>query len=146
MYTVKEVAERLEMNPHTVRFYSDNNLIPGLKRGKNNVRIFDEDSTAWLLGVKYLRDCGMSLESIKSYIEMCLVGNETLPERMEIVRQQKENIEKQLTELQNCVKYLDNKLVLYNKLMAGEISVDVTNPNQWDKKQLKSQSQCIESD
>lgn len=145
MYTVKEVAERLEMNPHTVRFYSDNDLIPGVKRNKNNVRIFDEDSTAWLLGVKYLRDCGMSLESIKSYIEMCLVGNETLPERMEIVQQQKDNIEKQLMELQNCVKYLDNKLVLYNKLLAGEISVDVTNPNQWDKK-LKQQSSCIESD
>lgn len=145
MYTVKEVAERLEMNPHTVRYYSDNDLIPGVKRNKNNVRIFDEDSTAWLLGVKYLRDCGMSLESIKSYIEMCLVGNETLPERMEIVQQQKDNIEKQLMELQNCVKYLDNKLVLYNKLLAGEISVDVTNPNQWDKK-LKQQSSCIESD
>lgn len=133
MYTVKEVAERLEMNPHTVRFYTDHDLIPGLKRDKNNVRMFDEDSIAWLLGVKYLRECGMSLESIKCYIEMCLVGNETLPERMEIVRQQRENILKQLMGMQNCLKYLDDKLDLYKKMIDGEITVDITNPNQWEK-------------
>lgn len=133
MYTVKEVAERLKMNPHTIRFYTDRDLIPGLKRDKNNVRMFDEDSVAWLLGVKYLRDCGMTLESIKRYVELCLDGNKTLPERIEIVRQQKENIENQLKDLMNCAKYLDDKLALYQKLIDGEISVDVTNPNEWEK-------------
>lgn len=133
MYTVKDVAERLRMNPHTIRFYTDHDLIPGLKRDKNNVRLFDEDSVAWLLGVKNLRDSGMSLESIKSYIELCLIGDESLPERIEIVRQQRENIENQLKDLMRCAKYLDNKLALYQKLISGEISIDVTNPNQWDK-------------
>lgn len=35
MYTVKQVAEKLDMNPHTVRVCTDKNLIPDLKREKS---------------------------------------------------------------------------------------------------------------
>ncbi|SHK05268.1 MerR family transcriptional regulator [Propionispora hippei] len=65
MYTVKEVAEKLCLTEHTVRFYTDKGLVPSLQRDKNNNRFFDEDSIDWLICVKCLKECGMSIDSIK---------------------------------------------------------------------------------
>ncbi|MCT1901999.1 MerR family transcriptional regulator [Oceanobacillus sojae] len=134
MYTVKQVAEKLDMNPHTVRFYTDNNLIPDLKRGENNVRLFDEDAIGWLTGVKNLRDCGMSLKAIRKYVDLCLIGQEALPERIEIVREQQEKVNRELEKLQRCATYLSDKLDFYDRLQKGEETYDKSNPTEWKRK------------
>ncbi|GEP18893.1 MerR family transcriptional regulator [Pediococcus argentinicus] len=133
MMTVKEVSEKLEMSPHTVRFYCDSNLIPNIKRDKNNIRQFDEEAVAWLFVVKYLRDCGMSIEAIKEYIDLCLVGNSTIPKRLDIVKQQREVIEQQLNKMKICAEYLDDKLNLYQQAIDSNLDVEVTTFNQWEK-------------
>ena len=56
MFTVKDVSKMLDLTEHTVRFYTDKGLVPSVKRDKNNIRLFDEESINWLTGVKYLRD------------------------------------------------------------------------------------------
>lgn len=76
MYTVKEIAELLDLTSHTVRYYSDKGLVPNEQRDKNNNRLFDDESINWLTGVKYLKQCGMSVEDIKTYVDLCLA---TLP-------------------------------------------------------------------
>ena len=65
MYTVKDVAKQLALSEHTIRFYTDKELIPGVLRDKNNKRLFTEEAINWLIGVKYLKECGMSLDAIK---------------------------------------------------------------------------------
>ena len=50
MYTVKEAAEILGMNPHTVRYYANMELVPTLKRDENGNRLFDEDGITYLQG------------------------------------------------------------------------------------------------
>lgn len=65
MYTVKDVAKLLDITEHTVRFYTDKGLVPSVQRDKNNIRLFDQESINWLTGVKYLKQCGMTVEDIK---------------------------------------------------------------------------------
>ncbi len=65
MYTVKEAAKQLGFTEHTIRFYTDKGLVPGVMRDKNNCRLFTEESMNWLIGVKHLKECGMTLDSIK---------------------------------------------------------------------------------
>ena len=72
MYTVKEAAALLGLTEHTVRYYTDKGLVPSVKRDKNNNRLFDEESMNWLTGVKYLKQCGMSIETIREYVRLCL--------------------------------------------------------------------------
>ena len=72
MHSVKEVASMLDMTEHTVRYYTDKGLVPNLKRDHNNNRLFDEAALNWLLCVKHLRHCGMSVDDIKRYIGLCL--------------------------------------------------------------------------
>lgn len=130
MLTVKEVASKFNISEHTIRYYSDQNLIPELKRDKNNNRVFDENSLNWLQGVIYLRNCGMSIKSIKEYVDLCLIGDSTVVQRKNIILEQKNIIDKKIVKLQECSNYLDQKSKIYDKVISKEIK-DPTNPKKW---------------
>lgn len=133
MYTVKEVAKLLNLTEHTIRYYTDKDLVPSVKRDKNNNRLFDEDSINWLTGIKYLKATGMSLEDIKEYVDLCLKGDSTVPERYEIILKQKSIAEVQLEEAEKRVEYMKQKVKHYSDIVNNKIQDD-TNPGQWEKK------------
>jgi DNA-binding transcriptional MerR regulator len=133
LYTVKEVAKLLDLTEHTVRFYTDKGLVPTLKRDKNNNRLFDEESINWLTGVKYLKQCGMTVEDIKTYVDLCLKGDSTIEERYEIILKQKEIAEAQLEEAKRTVKYMDEKASHYLDII-NKVIPDDTNPGKWQEK------------
>lgn len=39
----------------------------------------------WLIGIKHLKECGMMLDAIKTYIELCLQGDSTIETRYRII-------------------------------------------------------------
>lgn len=130
MYSVKELAEMMNVSEHAIRYYTDEGLIPNVIRDKNNYRVYDDKSIDWVRGCKYLRDCGMSIKNIKRYVELCLEGDNTLPERIEIIKEQKENARKQLEEAQGRMAYVSNKLDSYQEILAENLP-DRTNPKTW---------------
>lgn len=117
MYTVKEVAALLDMTDHTVRYYTDQGLVPNLKRDDHNNRLFDEASVNWLLCVKHLRHCGMPIDDIKTYIVLCQNGNATAKERYEIMRKQRAVALAQLEEAKQRVAYIEEKVTHYLNIM-----------------------------
>jgi DNA-binding transcriptional MerR regulator len=136
MYTVKEVSELLKLTEHTVRYYTDKGLVPSLKRDKNNNRLFDEESVNWLIGIKYLKQCGMSVEDIKTYIDLCLKGDSTIQERYDIILKHKAVAISQLEEAKQRVKYMEEKANHYLDIINGLIP-DNTNPGKWEFKSEK---------
>lgn len=134
MYTVKEVAKLLNLTEHTVRYYTDKGLVPGLQRNKNNNRLFDGESLNWLLCAKHLRQCGMPIEDIKTYIDLCLEGEATVKDRYEIMRRQKAIALTQLEEAKQRAKYIEDKANRYLDFMNGVISEDM-NLDQWKLKE-----------
>ena len=125
-YTVKQIAELMEMSEHTIRYYTDLNLLP-VKRDSSNRRVFDEESVNWLMGIKCLKGCGMSIEDIKHYGDLCLQGNGTLAERREIMRKQLVLAEQKLKEAQEVYDYITKKVAHYDDVIAGR-TADDTNP------------------
>lgn len=99
-------------------------------RDKNNNRLFDGEALNWLTGVKYLRDSGMSLDSIKEYVELCLEGDSTIPKRCDIIRTQREKVRAQLEEAQRRLQYMDHKIELYQTIMEKG-TPDTMNPGKW---------------
>lgn len=126
-YTVKQVAKLMNMSEHTIRYYTDLNLLP-VKRDKLNNRIFDEESLNWLMGIKCLKGCNMSIKNIKHYGDLCLNGNETLLERREIMFQQLEIAKQKLKDAQEVFDYVTKKVSHYDDIISGK-AVDDTNPN-----------------
>ncbi|PAD20898.1 MerR family transcriptional regulator [Terribacillus saccharophilus] len=132
MITVKEVAEMLNMTEHTVRFYTDKGLVPSIKRDKNNKRLFDDESINWLTGVKYLKESGMSIEAIKEYVNLCLEGESTIPQRYEIFLEQQRKAHVQLEEAKKRVQFMDQKAEHYYQIL-NKVIPDNMNPGEWRK-------------
>ena len=48
MYTMKQVCEKTGMSYEALKFYCNEGLVPNIKRGENNYRLFDDRNVAWI--------------------------------------------------------------------------------------------------
>jgi len=132
MYTVKEAAQITGLTEHAVRFYTDKGLVPSLQRNEHNIRMFDEESINWLFGVKCLKQSGMPIEVIKIYIDLCLEGDSTIPQRYKLMMEHKEAALVKLEEAKRHIAHLEEKTALYQAILEHR-SPDTTNPANWDR-------------
>jgi Predicted transcriptional regulators len=132
MYTVKEAASITGLTEHAVRFYTDKGLVPSVQRNSNNIRMFDEESINWLHGVKCLKQSGMPIEVIKKYIDLCLEGDSTIPQRFALMMKHKEEALMKLEEAKRHVAHLEQKTILYQAILENR-TPDTTNPGNWEE-------------
>ncbi|WP_372631502.1 MerR family transcriptional regulator [Cohnella sp.] len=132
MHTVKEAALITGLTEHAVRFYTDKGLVPSVQRNHNNTRMFDEESINWLHGVKCLKQSGMPVEAIKTYIDLCLKGESTLPQRSALMKEHKKTALAKLEEAKRHVAHLEEKTALYQAILEHR-TPDTTNPGDWHR-------------
>lgn len=130
-YTIKEFAEMFCVSEHTVRYYTDIDLLPCQRVGRNR-RVFDEESVNWMQGIIYLKGCGASIEEIRKYCDLCrLPGSEdNLRARYQIILDQREKAFERLEEAKATVDYMNQKVEHYQDIMKG-LAEDDTNPGKW---------------
>ncbi|MGX8852259.1 MerR family transcriptional regulator [Amedibacillus sp. YH-ame10] len=121
MYSMKEVCLETEMTYETLKYYCNEGLIPNVKRDSHNYRVFDDKDVAWIKNLSCLKDCGMSIVEMKEYIELCLDGESSIPERKLILDHKKELLLEKLQEVQNCIDYIDTKQQFYDDVLAKKI-------------------------
>ena len=132
MYTVKETARITGLTEHAVRFYTDKGLVPSVQRDDHNNRLFDEEAVNWLHGVRCLKQSGMPIRDIKAYVDLCLQGDATIPQRYALMMKHKEEALARLEEAKRHVAHLEEKTALYQAILEGR-SPDTTNPLSWDR-------------
>ncbi len=69
------------------------------KRDRNNRRVFDEKDVKWIKDLTCLKKCGMSIQEMKEYLELCLQGESTIMQRKELLT--KKNARRCLTPSKN---------------------------------------------
>lgn len=126
-YTVKEVAQVLGISSYAVRYYDNSGLVPGVYRAGANVRLFSDYSVSWLKLVHCLRTTGLPIEGVKRYIDLCLQGESTVPERAEIIFQQEKALREQLRDLKKQMEILKYKKAYYENLLLNP-QPDICNP------------------
>ena len=116
-YTISEAAEKTGLPPSTIRFYDKEGLLPNIKR-KNGIRVF-EDMDLRLTGLlTCLKNTGMPIKRIRDYVELTSKGDDTLQERYEIIKAQRQFVLDQIEQLQYYLEELDFKDWYYNKALA----------------------------
>lgn len=121
MYTMTEVCEETGLTYQTLKYYCNEGLIPNVKRDRNNRRIFDEHNLKWIKDLVCLKNCGMSIQEMKKYLDLCLQGEATIPERQKMLRTKYAELEKRISELNECLKYIDWKQEFYDGVLSGKI-------------------------
>lgn len=127
MYTIKEVAKIMDVSEHTLRFWAKSGFFPSVVRDSNNVRLFSETDLGWVKIVKCLRSVGTENKAIKRYIDLCLIGDSTIPERYGIIKATKIKALKQMDDLKKQLEVLDYKENYYEELIKTN-SNDRFNP------------------
>ena len=127
MYTIKEVAEKMDISEHTLRFWAKSGFFPFVKRNQNNIRQFSDNDLELLKIVKCLRSVGTENKAIKRYIDLCIVGDSTIEERYKIILGTKEKALMQMDELKKQLAILEYKENFYKNLIKNNLK-DTWNP------------------
>ena len=90
MYTMMQVCRETDMTYQTLKYYCNEGLVPNVKRDGNNRRVFDERDVKWIKDLVCLKKCGMSIQEMKEYLDLCLKGESTIPQRKEMLTKKQE--------------------------------------------------------
>ena len=127
MYTIKEVSEKMDVSEHTLRFWAKSGFFPFITRNKNNIRQFSEQDLEWVRIVKCLRAVGTENKLIKRYVDLCIIGDSTINERYEIIKQTKAKAYQQMENFRKQMDMLDYKENYYQNLIKNNLN-DSWNP------------------
>lgn len=124
MYTIGQVAKKMNISAFTLRYYDKEGLLPFVKRNGNGVRIFDESDFGFLRVIDCLKRTGMSLTDIRTFIGWTLEGDASLQKRFDLFQERKRAVDDQIAVLEayrDCIEY---KCRYYEEaLKAGAESV-----------------------
>lgn len=120
MHTMKEVCREVGMPYETLKFYCNQGLVPNVKRDKNNRRVFSDHDIAWLKSLVCLKNCDMSLAEMKEYLELCLGGEPTIPQRKLLLAAKQQELKKKLASMQEAIDYIDWKQQFYDDVLSGK--------------------------
>ncbi|RLQ94671.1 MerR family transcriptional regulator [Falsibacillus albus] len=119
-YTIGQVADMLQLTISQLRYYDKQGLMPFVKRTEKGDRIFDEGSLKFLEMILCLKNTGMPIKDIKQFIDWNMAGGDTLPKRLDMMKQQEENVQNQLRETQANLKRIQEKIARYEREMKEE--------------------------
>lgn len=123
MYSMKECCKLTGLSYDTLKYYCNQGLIPNVKRDESsNYRVFDDDDINWIKSLICLKRCNLSLKEMKHYIDLCLLGISSVPQRKQMLLEHKEEIQQQIQTLQNTLDFIDSKTALYDKFLSGEVA------------------------
>ncbi|HIZ56804.1 MAG TPA: MerR family transcriptional regulator [Firmicutes bacterium] len=120
IYTMMQVCKEADLTYQALKFYCNEGLIPNVKRDKNNRRIFDERNLKWIKDLVCLKKCGMSIQEMKEYLDLCLQGQSTIPQRKEMLTRKQEALRSSIRELEDSVAYIDWKQNFYDEVLSGK--------------------------
>ncbi|MEJ6348937.1 MerR family transcriptional regulator [Holzapfeliella sp. He02] len=114
-YTISEVSKKVGLPISTIRYYDKKELIPNIQKNTLGVRQFSEDNLEIIQMIEHLKQSGMSLKRIKQFVDWCIEGETSLENRRDTIYQQRDNIKKEIKQLQATLEVLDFKCRFYDE-------------------------------
>src|SRR6185503_14527724 len=116
--TIQEVARHTGLTPHTLRYYERIGLIHPIQREENTRRHYTADDVGWIDFILKLRATGMSIRDMQRYAELQRQGDDTLPERVEMLKSLRDSVETRIDELNEHLKLIYYKIEIYQKIVT----------------------------
>ena len=111
-YSISALSRKTGLSIHTLRYYEKEGLLRYVERTESGRRVYGEASMGCLLGVLCMKQAGMTLPQIKAFMDVTIEGVSTLPKRLEMM----ENARDQLKKLKDAV---DRGLQLADFFIGG---------------------------
>ncbi|MCR5008519.1 DNA-binding transcriptional regulator, MerR family [Oribacterium sp. KHPX15] len=97
--TIKEVCEKYNLTPDTLRYYERVGVIPEVTRTAGGIRDYQEVDIGWVENAVCMRDAGVPVEMLIEYVKLFREGDNTIDARTNLLKEVREQI------LENRKKY-----------------------------------------
>lgn len=123
-YTISEAAEKMHLTAYTLRYYEKEGLLPFVERNDKGIRRFKDSDFGWLSIIECLKASGMPIKDIKTFIDWCMQGDDTLQQRHNMFLERKKVVEQQMSGLQKILNTIEYKCWYYKTALdAGTSAV-----------------------
>ena len=112
VYTVGEMAKKLDVPASTLRYYDKEGLLPFVERSSGGIRMFQESDFEWLQVIGCMKKAGMSIRDIRQYIELALRGDDTIDTRLKMFTHQRDVLLAQMEEMRHTLETVEYKCVV----------------------------------
>ena len=86
-----------------------------VERSENGRRVFYDRDVILLNTIECLKKTGMQLKEIKQYVYWCEEGFSTVPQRLELMRKRKDEVQEQIADLDKMLATIAHKCEIYEK-------------------------------
>jgi transcriptional regulator len=119
IYSIGEVAEKMGLTVHTLRYYDKAGILPLVERSENGRRVFTNKDLVMLNTIECLKKTGMQLKDIKQYIDWCAEGPSTVQQRFDLFAERKKIVEKEIDDLKKTLKTINYKYDFYKNALEN---------------------------
>jgi DNA-binding transcriptional MerR regulator len=116
--TIAEVAERLEISAHTLRYYERIGLL-SVDRDGGGRRRYTETDLSRLVFITRLRSADLPIGRIQQYFALVAEGPHTEPARLAILEEHRDAIRSRLASLEDALATIEFKIARYGGRLTG---------------------------
>lgn len=88
-YSIKEVADYFHLPISTIHYYDKKGLLPFVSKNEAGYRVFSESDFGFIKTICCLKNTGMPIKDIRTYIDLCMQGTASIQQRRELLQQHK---------------------------------------------------------
>ena len=112
---IAEAAAESGLSVDTIRYYEKSGIVPVISRGPDRQRRFTPENVDWLTLLYWLRETGMTMKVMHHFATLYSQGDETIPERKQVLLRHSEHLKKKRADLDRCEQLLAYKLTIYDE-------------------------------
>lgn len=115
--TIQQMAHATGLSAHTLRYYERAGLM-NLHVGRdaaNGYRLYSHQHVGWIEFIKLLRATGMPIRDIQRYTELVRQGEQTMPERLQLLKQHQSRVEEHMQEVEHHLEAITLKITRYEQ-------------------------------
>jgi DNA-binding transcriptional MerR regulator len=117
-YSIGEFSKIVGVSEHTLRYYEKEGLIK-VNRDENNVRVYSDKDKLWVETLLHLKKSGMSLKDMKQFIMWGYMGDETMEERLALLKNHRKKVAEEFEKIRQSLEFLDTKINFYENELGN---------------------------
>lgn len=119
-YTIKDVAQMFNIPASTLRYYEEVGILTNIERTNSKQRIYTECHINRLKTICCFKGTGMSIAKLQAFFAYEERGLEEIDSILELLNNQKNEVEEQLEQLNKDFQHIKRKLNYYSDIKSAK--------------------------
>lgn len=118
-YKIGDIAKKMNVSVDTIRYYDKEGLMPFVDRDQAGRRVFKENDMNFIEVIQCMKQSGIPVKDIGTFIDWCMTGDSTLQQRYDFLDEHEQQLEREINELQANLNFLRWKKWYYQTALEA---------------------------